>query len=134
MRRGQFVAPWVICALLAPAVRAGIARAAPADHRPVATAADGGDRVAECVQLSQTAHRASVDISLHSGCDAAVSCTLRWSLVCGHSAKRRARAKRFALAPGEDRTVTASAAACGDAGWTVRDVRWYCHSAGPASN
>lgn len=127
MRRGRIVAPWVMCALMLPALQqVRVARAAGPDR--AVGAGGGGDQVSTCVTLSQTERDRAVDIELASRCEAALSCRVRWSLVCDGDAKRRAHARTFALAPSRAHAVTASAAACGDGGWSVRDVRWSCHS------
>ena len=84
-------------------------------------------RVSQCVDFDQErgSDELSVELRLSNTCDVPVSCELRWQLECGSRNEGR-ETRSFSLALTESRGFTASAAVCGEAAWSVKDVRWHC--------
>jgi hypothetical protein len=89
--------------------------------------------VAACVKYEQAlgSDKQSVDLRLSNSCDSVVSCELSWTVKCDGQPAQQREERSFDLAIGEQRTTNASAEACGEAAWHVRNVRWRCASSAP---
>jgi hypothetical protein len=72
----------------------------------------------------------SVAFTIHNACSIPVDCSVSWRVVCApESRKRRAvhsGMAKLAITEGGSQSAEASAAACGDAGWTIDSVQWRC--------
>jgi len=71
-----------------------------------------------------------VAFTIHNTCTIPVDCSISWRLVCApESKKRRALhvgGAKLALANSSMQTAEASAAICGDAGWSLDNIAWSC--------
>jgi len=90
--------------------------------------------LADCTTFDQEDKGDSgVSFTLHNRCSVPVDCSITWQLVCApESHKRRsvhANTAKLALTEGAARSTDASAAACGDAGWSLEDIQWSCQPA-----
>lgn len=88
-------------------------------------------RVSRCMRYTQErgADEQSVDITLRNRCGYPVTCSLEWKVSCDADASDtspREGARVLRLDRGERGATNASAAACGDDGWAVADIRWLC--------
>lgn len=88
-------------------------------------------RVARCVRYNQVlgGDKQSVDISLRNRCRVPMTCSVEWKITCDADeadAEPRDFAKVVELGKGMRESVNASAAACGDDGWAVDDIKWDC--------
>jgi hypothetical protein len=115
-------ARWASCAL---AVSLNVSICAPAAF------ADRARSLADCTTFDQTnTGDAKVAFTIHNACTIPVDCAVSWRVVCApESRKRRAvhpSSAKFALAAGGGDTAEASAAVCGDDGWTIDAVQWSC--------
>lgn len=73
----------------------------------------------------------AVAFTVRNTCSIPVDCAISWRLVCAPDSKTRRAvhpgAAKFTLAASSGRETTeASAAICGDTGWTLDSVRWSC--------
>lgn len=109
-------ARWATCALALT-----IALPAAADRKSLAT----------CTSFDQ-ANKGddAVSFTIANSCTIPIDCKIEWRLVCApESKKRRAvhpNTTKLSLADGAQQTTDASAAICGDDGWTIDDVAWSC--------
>lgn len=100
---------------------------------PAATADQGGSKksIARCTSFDQVdKDEDTVELTIHNSCTIPVDCEITWRLVCAPESKsRRATHKRsakFTLTSTGQQAATASAAVCGDDGWTMDGVSWSC--------
>jgi hypothetical protein len=100
---------------------------------PAAVAfADRGDKsISTCTSFGQEDKGDDkVQFTIHNTCTIPVDCSISWRLVCApESKKRRAThvgAAKLALTNGSLQTADASAAPCGDAGWSLDNIAWSC--------
>lgn len=115
---------WAVAPSLAapPAGARQKARAVP--HRG-GRAGRAAPAVNRCVALEQSTEGQKLELMLKNGCGQELSCNVGWSVRCGRSAARR-DGETFGLVENERRTVTASAADCGNDSWQIGDIRWSC--------
>ncbi|MEO7736065.1 MAG: hypothetical protein ABIY55_34225 [Kofleriaceae bacterium] len=93
--------------------------------------ADRARSLAECTSFDQAnAGDAKVAFTIHNTCTIPIDCAVSWRVVCAPDSKKRRTAHpssaKFALTAGGGDTAEASAAACGDDGWTIDSVQWSC--------
>jgi len=85
--------------------------------------------LSRCVKYGQHLgeDKQSVDISLRNRCRMPVSCSVEWKITCdGEDGAGHESADVLRLVKGARETLNASAAACGDEGWAVDDIKWEC--------
>lgn len=110
--------PWATCAL-------AMFIASPALAQPRARS------VASCAAFDQSnKDENKVAFAIHNACTIPLDCSVSWRLVCAPESKAR-RASHpgratFSLAAGARDAAEASAATCGDDGWTLDSVQWSC--------
>ena len=99
----------------------------------IALADRGGDKksIASCASFGQEDKgEDKVQFSIHNTCTVPVDCSISWRLVCAPESKKRRAvhlgAVKLALANGTSQTAEASAAICGDAGWSLDNIAWSC--------
>ena len=116
-------AQWVTCAFFAIGVAsAGDVRGGPKRGKKRASKMT-------CMKYSQAMSESGVDLTLRSGCEARVTCEIRWVVRCGDDDKDTAKrqfAESFSLDHGDAHRAEPSAAVCGDESWEIDDVRWSC--------
>jgi hypothetical protein len=115
-------ARWASCALAMSLV---VSICAPAAF------ADRARSLADCTSFDQTsAVDAKVAFTIHNACTVPVDCAVSWRVVCAPDSKKRRAvhpgSAKLALTAGGGDTAEASAAVCGDDGWTIDSVRWRC--------
>jgi hypothetical protein len=91
----------------------------------------GGKSLASCTAFEQTdAGDAKVSFTIRNSCTVPVDCALSWRVVCAPESKKRRAVHpatvKLALESGSSQSAEASAAECGDAGWTIDSVLWRC--------
>ncbi len=82
-----------------------------------------------CVRYHQRlgADKQSVDIRLHNRCSVVMSCHIRWQLACDEDSGRPRDFDKVVLINRKgNKTIRASARACGDDGWSIEAIRWKC--------
>ncbi len=116
-------ARWATCALaisiFVPAALADTARGASKKSLATCTAFD---------QLDKDDNTVAFTIS--NTCTIPVDCSISWRVVCAPDSKKRrathgGRAK-LSLVHGGSSSAEASAAVCGDDGWTLDHIQWSC--------
>lgn len=98
---------------------------------PVALADRGKKSISSCTSFDQEDKGEDrVQFTIHNTCTIPVDCSISWRVVCApESRKRRAShagAAKLALTDGAAQTAEASAAICGDAGWSIDHIAWSC--------
>ena len=93
--------------------------------------ADRAKSLSSCATFDQVDKGdAVVAFTIRNACTIPIDCTLSWRVVCAPDSKKRRsrhpRATKFALAAGTSDSTEASAAVCGDDGWTIDAVQWSC--------
>ncbi len=72
----------------------------------------------------------AVELTIKNSCTIPVECSVSWKVVCApESAKRRAvhpGSQKLSLVEGGVQSAEASAAVCGDAGWSIEGIEWSC--------
>lgn len=91
----------------------------------------GGRSLASCTAFEQAdLADARVAFTIRNTCSIPVDCSLSWRVVCAPESKKRRAVHpgsvKLALDTGASQTTEASAAECGDAGWTIDSVLWRC--------
>jgi hypothetical protein len=112
---------WAMCAL---AISICVPLAAVADR-------DGKKSIATCATFGQQDKGDDkVEFTIHNSCTVPVDCSISWRVVCApESKKRRAThlgAAKLALTNNTVQTAEASAAVCGDDGWSIDNIAWSC--------
>ncbi len=86
--------------------------------------------ITACTSFTQRdASDDAVEFTVANACTMPIECTITWAVVCAPDTKRKSRKQEgaaFTLATSESRVTTASAARCGDDGWSIDDVSWQC--------
>ncbi|HET7499376.1 MAG TPA: hypothetical protein VFK02_00170 [Kofleriaceae bacterium] len=71
-----------------------------------------------------------VAFTIHNACSIPVDCSVSWRVVCAPESKKRRASHpalvKLAILEGGSQSAEASAAVCGDAGWTIDSVAWRC--------
>lgn len=71
-----------------------------------------------------------VEFTINNTCSMPVDCSISWRVVCAPDSKKRrashAGAAKLSLANGASQTAAASAAVCGDDGWSIDSIAWSC--------
>jgi len=112
-------ARWASCAL---AVSLAVSPAAFADR---------AKSLAACTTFDQSnTAETKVAFTIHNTCTIPIDCAVSWRVVCAPDSRKRRNAHpssaKFALTAGGGDTAEASAAICGDDGWTIDSVQWSC--------
>jgi hypothetical protein len=87
--------------------------------------------IASCTAFDQAEKgEDKVAFTIRSTCSIPIDCAVSWRVVCApQSKKRRAShpsSAKFAVTEGGSESAEASAAVCGDDGWTIDSVQWRC--------
>jgi hypothetical protein len=98
---------------------------------PVALADRGTKSISSCATFGQQDKGDDkVEFTIHNTCTIPVDCSISWRVVCApESRKRRAShagAAKMALPNGSMQTAEASAAICGNDGWSIDNIAWSC--------
>jgi hypothetical protein len=93
--------------------------------------ADAKKSLAECTSFEQNDKGDSaVEFTVKNSCTVPIDCSISWRVVCApESHKRRsvhASSTKLTLNTSQVLSAQASAAACGDDGWSIDDVHWSC--------
>jgi hypothetical protein len=130
MRRLRIAALLVMCALVFGRGQAVAEKRRPSKPlKPAKTE----QFVERCVKFNQEREEErGVRLELHNGCDVSVTCTLSWSARCpGHARTAVPQSTSLRLSPGAADSAFANAIACGNEGWEITGVRWYCETVTP---
>lgn len=100
----------------------------------VPVGADDKTNAARCVKYDQKTRDSSIDVSLTSSCKVDLECSVSWTLTCGGSKDKHKAGKVFPLIAGDTAVATASAAQCGEEGWSIRAIKWSCRTTDPAAD
>ncbi|MBA3821529.1 MAG: hypothetical protein H0X17_21780 [Deltaproteobacteria bacterium] len=72
----------------------------------------------------------TVQFTIHNTCSIPVDCAVSWRLICAPDTKKRRAAHpgaaKLTLVSGKSLSAAASAAVCGDDGWTIDQINWSC--------
>ena len=87
--------------------------------------------LAECTAFDQADKGDSaVELTIHNACTVPVDCAITWRVVCAPESRKRrsvhAGAMKLAIDPSGKRSTDASAAMCGDDGWSIDTIAWSC--------
>jgi hypothetical protein len=87
--------------------------------------------VASCTAFDQVEKDSDkVQLTVRSACTIPLDCAVSWRVVCAPASKTRRvvhpSSAKFSLSQGGAWTEEASAAVCGDAGWSIDSVQWSC--------
>jgi len=101
---------------------------------PVAIVAAEGKKkvpVSECASFDQQDREDEdgVDLTVSSGCEVKLACSVKWTVTCAPDSKhpkRKKEAVTFDLENGQSQTASASVTACGLKGWEITDISWSC--------
>jgi len=98
---------------------------------PVAVADRGTKSISDCTSFGQQDKGDDkVEFTIHNTCTIPVDCSITWRLVCAPESKKRraqhAGGAKLALTTSSMQTAEASAAVCGDAGWSLDNIAWSC--------
>ena len=98
---------------------------------PVAVADHGKKSIALCTSFGQQdKDDDKVQFTINNTCTIPVDCSITWRVVCAPESKKRravhAGAAKLALTTSSTQTAEASAAICGDAGWSIDSISWSC--------
>jgi hypothetical protein len=101
---------------------------------PAAVAlADRGTKksVADCTSFGQQdKDEDKVQFTISSSCTVPLDCAISWRVICAPESKKRRAvhpgAAKFGLTNGGSQTAEASAATCGDDGWSIDSISWSC--------
>ena len=98
---------------------------------PVAVADRGKKSIALCTSFGQEdKDDDKVQFTINNTCTIPVDCSITWRVVCAPESKKRravhAGAAKLALTTSSTQTAEASAAICGDAGWSIDSISWSC--------
>jgi len=71
-----------------------------------------------------------VEFTIHNTCSIPIDCSVSWRVVCAPESKKRRASHpnlaKFAITDGQSQSTEASAAVCGDDGWSIDSVHWSC--------
>ena len=71
-----------------------------------------------------------VAFTIHNTCSIPIDCSVSWRVVCAPESKTRRATHpemaKFAITDGGSESAEASAALCGNDGWTIDSVHWSC--------
>lgn len=125
MRRQCWSVPPMVCAFALAWLGPGASGAMPTVAAQVCRSTGP---VNSCVHYRQQLGKGGIKLILKSRCKEMMSCTISWELSCTGDKAPRRDSHIFTLMAGATEVVDASAAACGDKGWQIRNVRWNCQS------
>ncbi len=111
-------ARWATCALAI-----SITVPAAADHSK--------KTLADCTAFAQNEKgEAALELTIHNTCTVPVDCTISWRVVCAPDSKKRRAvhpgSSKLSLTEGAASSAEASAAVCGDDGWSIEAIEWSC--------
>ncbi len=98
---------------------------------PAAVADKSKKSIADCTSFGQEDKgEDKVQFTIHNTCSIPVDCSISWRLVCAPQSKKRRAAHaggaKLALTNGSMQMAEASAAVCGDDGWSLDNIIWSC--------
>lgn len=97
-------------------------------------AADGVRKrsLARCTSFDQREQESALELTIKNSCTMPIDCTLSWQLVCAPESKKRRKVMpsqtAFTLSSEAVQATSASAEACGDDSWIIKDVLWRCEA------
>jgi hypothetical protein len=97
----------------------------------VALADRGYKSVSTCTSFGQQdKDDDKVQFTINNTCTIPVDCSITWRVVCAPESKKRravhAGAAKLALTNSSAQSAEASAAVCGDDGWSIDGISWSC--------
>ncbi len=101
---------------------------------PSIAAADGVRKrsLARCTSFDQREQESALELSIKNSCTMPIDCTLSWELVCAPESKKRRKITpsqtAFTLSSEAVQATSASAEACGDDSWIIKNVLWRCEA------
>lgn len=102
---------------------------------PIAPAAADGVRkrsLARCTSFDQREQESALELTIKNSCTMPIDCTLSWELVCASESKKRRKVMpsqtAFTLSSEAVQATSASAEACGDDSWIIKNVLWRCEA------
>jgi hypothetical protein len=123
-------ARWATCALALLTAAAVVVPTAVADPKKPARKRPPKASVATCAFFDQVDREdEAVDLVIDNRCDAKLSCSVSWTLLCAPGTRKAQRFQRGAQFPLDrlaSQATTASATECGNDGWVIDDVVWQC--------
>lgn len=101
---------------------------------PAALADRGGNTkksIASCTAFDQQdKDDDKVQFTINNTCSVPVDCSISWRVVCAPDSKKRRASHpgsaKLALGNGATLSAQASAAVCGDDGWSIDSINWTC--------
>lgn len=96
-----------------------------------AALADRTKSIADCTYFDQKDKTDdTVEMSIKNMCTVPVDCTMSWRVVCAPDSKKRRSvhpgSAKVSLESGATTAKEASAATCGDDGWSIDSIKWSC--------
>jgi hypothetical protein len=87
--------------------------------------------VGDCTSFDQTDKTDdTVELTIKNTCSMPVDCSISWRVVCAPDSKKRRAvhpgSSKLALTTGAASSASASAAVCGDDGWSIEAIEWSC--------
>lgn len=98
-----------------------------------ATADDVRKRsLARCTSFDQRETETALELTIKNSCTMPIDCTVSWQLVCAPESKKRRKITpaqmAFTLSSDAVQSTAASAEACGDDSWVIKNVLWRCEA------
>jgi hypothetical protein len=98
---------------------------------PAAFADRGKKSLSDCTAFNQNDKGDDkVEFTIHNTCSIPVDCAVSWRVVCAPDSKKRravhAGTAKLAITDATSQSTDASAAVCGDDGWSIDNVQWSC--------
>jgi hypothetical protein len=114
--RSSTWARWAMCALAITIPAFAIAK---------------GKSLSDCTSFDQEDKGDdAVKFTVKNSCTVPIDCSMSWRVVCAPDSKKRRAVHpasfKISLASGVSDSKEASAALCGDAGWTIDSIKWSC--------
>lgn len=87
--------------------------------------------IADCTLFDQQdKDESTVQFKITNSCTIPVDCSVSWRVVCAPTSKKRRAvhngARKWQLEAASNQSTEASAAVCGDDGWSIEGVTWSC--------
>jgi hypothetical protein len=98
-----------------------------------ATADDVRKRsLARCTSFDQRETESALELTIKNSCTMPIDCTVSWQLVCAPESRKRRKITpgqmAFTLSSDAVQSTAASAEACGDDSWIIKNVLWRCEA------
>lgn len=99
---------------------------------PVAADSVRKRSLARCTSFDQREQESALELTIKNSCTMPIDCTLSWELVCAPESKKRRKITpsqtAFTLSSEAVQATSASAEACGDDSWIIKNVLWRCEA------